>query len=303
MKFGITIPHYYQFPSKKAITEVAQKAEELGYDSIWVTDHIGIPKPYVARFGEVFYEPLMVLSYLTAVTGRVPLGTSVIILPYRNPLFLAKALATADQLSEGRILCGFAIGWCKEEFEALGVPFEKRASLSNEYLRILKEIWTNDDPQFQGKYFRFSNIKLLPRPVQKPYPPFWIGGKSEGAMQRAAEFADVWHPVFLTPSEARPRVLQFREIASKKGRDPEKIPVALRMHLQIHKKPEAHSGKYPLVGPLSQIIENIQKYREAGVDYLVLDLFYGIPELASETLDSTLATMEQVAREIRPRVS
>jgi probable F420-dependent oxidoreductase len=295
MKFGITIPHYHQFPSKKAITEVAQKAEELNFDSIWVTDHIGIPKPYIARFGEVFYEPLMVLSYLTAITHRIPLGTSVVILPYRNPLFLAKAIATADQLSDGRIICGFGVGWCKEEFDALGVPFEKRGSLSNESLQILKEIWTQEDPKFQGKYFRFSDIKFLPRPVQKPHPPIWIGGKSEGALRRAAEFGDVWHPTFLTPPEAKQMVQQFREIASKKGREAEKIPVALRAQLQIHRKPEPHSGKYPLVGPTSQIIENIHKYQEAGINYLVLDLFYGIPELASETLDSMLETMEQLA--------
>lgn len=171
MKFGITIPHYYQFPSKKAITEVARKAEELSYDSIWVTDHIGIPKPYVTRFGEVFYEPLMVLSYLTAVTQRISLGTSVIILPYRNPLFLAKAIATVDQLSEGRIICGFGVGWCEEEFDALGIPFKQRGFLSNEYLRILKEVWTKANPTFQGKYFQFSDIKFLPRPLQNPHPP------------------------------------------------------------------------------------------------------------------------------------
>lgn len=121
-------------------------------------------------------------------------------------------------------------------------------------------------------------------------------------MQRAAEFADVWHPVFLTPSEVKSTVQQFKEIVSKKGRDPEKISIALRIHLQIHKKSGTYSGKYPLVGPLSQIIENIQKYQKAGVNYLVLDLFYGIPELASETLESTLATMEQIAQEIRPQI-
>jgi len=302
MKFGMMVPHYHKFPSKKAITEVAEKAEELGYDSLWLADHIGVPPSTPTGLAEVFYEPLMVLSYLTAITNRVFLGTSVLILPYRNPLFLAKAIATADQLSNGRVILGCGIGWLKEEFEALGVPFKKRASLSNEYLRILKEVWTNDDPKFQGKYFRFSDVKFLPRPVQKPHPPIWIGGMSEGAMQRAAEFGDGWHPIYLTPSTAKPACQQFREMVLRKGRDPEKIPIVLRVALQIHKKPEPHSGKYPLVGPVSQILENIQKYREAGIDYLVFDLFRGGPELNSETLDGILVTMEEFARDIRPQI-
>lgn len=302
MKFGIMVPHYHKFPSKKVIAEVAKKAEELGYDSLWLADHIGIPQPSTSGVGEIFYEPLMVMSYLVAITSRISIGTSVLILPYRNPLFLAKALATADQLSEGRVICGFGVGWWKEEFDALGIPFEKRGSLSNEYLRILKEVWTNEDPKFQGKYFQFSNVKFLPRPVQKPHPPVWIGGTSEGAMQRAAEFGDAWHPTAMTPSEVKQASQRFRERVVKKGRDPEKIPIIPRVPLQVHKKPQPHSGKYPLVGSIFHIVENLQKYREAGIDYLVLDLFRG-NELDFETLDGMIATMEQLAQDIRPQIS
>jgi alkanesulfonate monooxygenase SsuD/methylene tetrahydromethanopterin reductase-like flavin-dependent oxidoreductase (luciferase family) len=126
MKFGINLPHFATFPSKAAILAVAKRAEELGYDSIWVTDHIGVPEPHIARFGAVFYEPLAVLAYVAAHTSKIRLGTSVLILPYRNPLFVAKAIATIDQLSDGRVIFGAGTGWCPEEFEALAVPFKER---------------------------------------------------------------------------------------------------------------------------------------------------------------------------------
>lgn len=302
MKFGINLPHFAAFPSKAAILAVAKRAEELGYDSIWVTDHIGVPEPYIARFGAVFYEPLAVLAYVAAHTSRIRLGTSVLILPYRNPLFVAKAIATIDQLSDGRIIFGAGTGWCPEEFEALAVPFKERGRRASEYLRIIKTLWTSDRPVFEGKHHRFSKISFLPRPKQEPHPPIWVGGKSEAAMRRAAAFADVWHPNFTTPEELANGVGQFRELCRAAGRDPDAVGVAPRVHLQIHATRQSHSGKYPLVGSAEWVQENVEAYRKAGATGLVMDTFYGVPELGGETLASVVTTLETFAREIRPAV-
>lgn len=302
MKFGITLPHYAGFPSPHAVVEVAQRAEALGYDAVWVTDHIGVPAPYVARFGATFYEPLMVLGWVAAHTTRIGIGTSVIILPYRNPLHVAKAIATADHLSGGRVLFGVGAGWCQEEFAALGVPFQERGARTNEYLRLIKTVWTEEAPRFEGRYHRFADISWLPRPVQRPHPPIWVGGKSEAAMRRAAAFADVWHPNFTTPEELANGVGQFRELCRAAGRDPDAVGVAPRVHLQIHATRQPHSGKYPLVGSAEWVRENVEAYRKAGATGLVMDTFYGVPELGGETLASVVTTLETFAREIRPAV-
>ncbi|MBI4240350.1 MAG: TIGR03619 family F420-dependent LLM class oxidoreductase [Candidatus Rokubacteria bacterium] len=303
MKFGINLPHFATFPSKDAILRVARRAEELGYDSIWVTDHIGVPEPYVPRFGAVFYEPLSILAYVAAHTSRIRLGTSVLILPYRNPLFVAKAIATIDQLSDGRVIFGVGTGWCQEEFEALSVPFRERGARATESLRIMKTIWTSDRPAFDGKYHRFSKVSFLPRPRQAPHPPIWVGGKSEGAMRRAAELGDGWHPNFSTPDELAVAIPTFQKFAREYGRDPSALTICLRGHVQIHDRREAWTEKYPMTASVDYIVKSLQRYREVGVSYMNLDLFYGLPELGRETLDSVLRTMERFQAEIAPQVA
>ncbi len=302
MNFGIILPHFATFPSKAATLAVARRAEELGYDSVWVTDHIGIPEQYVPRFGAVFYEPLTTLAYVAAHTSRIRLGTSVIILPYRNPLFVAKAIATLDQLSDGRVICGVGTGWCPEEFEALGVSFKERGARATEYLRIMKAIWSSDRPVFEGRYHKFSRISLLPRPKQEPHPPIWVGGKSEAAMRRAAELGNGWHPNFSSLDELAVTIPQFQKFAREKGRDPSTLTICLRGHVQIHDRNEAWSEKYPMTGSVAYIVENLRRYRAVGVSYVVIDLFYGLPELARETLDSVLLAIERFQAEIAPQV-
>ena len=303
MEFGINLPHFAAFPSKAAILGVAKKAEELGYDSIWVTDHIGVPEPHIARFGAVFYEPLAVLAYVAAHTSKIRLGTSVLILPYRNPLFVAKAIATIDQLSDGRVIFGAGTGWCPEEFEALAVPFKERGRRASEYLRIMKTLWTSDRPIFEGKYHRFSKISFLPRPKQEPHPPIWVGGKSEAGMRRAAEVGDGWHPNFSTPDELAVSIPQFLKLAREYGRDLSKLTICLRGHVQIHDRKEEWAEKYPMTGSVEYIVKNLKRNQEVGVNYMNLDLFYGLPELARETLDSVIRTMARFKSDIASQVA
>lgn len=297
MHFGLAAPHFRQVASVEALQRVAKEAEDMGYDSLWVTDHILLPKQYHERFGVEMLEMVPVLGYLAAVTRRVRLGTSVIILAHRNPIFMAKALATVDVLSGGRLIVGAAAGWCKEEFEFLGIPFEQRGDISDETLRIFKVLWTEDDPQFEGKFWRFSNTRAEPKPIQKPHPPIWVGGNSRRALRRAVELGDGWHPTRPTPQDiinARPLL---QRLAEQRGRRLDNFPIFVRQPLKFT---DAPSERHPLIGTVDSIRKGIEAFQKAGATGFMLDTFYSVPELANETLDSMLKTMERFAREVMP---
>ncbi len=205
MKFGVCIPHYGIPLDVDNLTNMAIKAEEMGFDSVWVTDHIIVPHEIPDRTDIVYrhdmLEPLSLLTHLGAVTKRVNIGTSVIILPYRNPVVLAKAIATADVLSKGRVIFGAAIGWMEGDFKALNAPFADRGVVSDEYLQLLRELWTNPTPNFQGEHFQISDVTFSPMPVQKPHPPIWVGGRSRRGVRRAVRYGDAWYPSQLPPAQ------------------------------------------------------------------------------------------------------
>lgn len=303
MRFGVILPHFAAgFASPPATLEVARAAEALGYDSAWVTDHVGIPARYEADFGRTLYDPLALLPWLAGHTTRIALGTSVLVLPYRDPLGVAKMVATADHLSGGRIVFGIGAGWCREEFEALGSTFAERGARTDEYVRIMKAVWTEERPRFEGRFYRFRDVSWLPRPLQRPHQPIWVGGKTEPALRRAVALGDVWHPYQLTPDEVAAGVTRLRALCEAAGRDPDTLEIAPRVPLQVHVTRRPHSGRHPLVGSAEWILESVLAYRRAGAAHVVLDTFFGIPEFAGETLAGVLQTLETFAREIRPAV-
>jgi len=302
MHLGVGLPHFGQVASAEAIVTVAQRAEALGFDSVWVTDHIVIPHSAIPRFGETFFELFATLAYVAGKTRRVRLGTSVIILPYRNPLFMAKALATIDVLSGGRLIVGAAVGWLAEEVEALGIPFKERGARSNEALKIMKLLWTEAEPQFEGRFFKFADIKAEPKPLQKPHPPIWIGGSSTAALKRAAEFAEAWHPTHRPIEEIAAGATQFKALAKARGRDPNTLQVIVRAPLRVVGNGKAQEPRPLLVGTPEQIVEGIAKYREAGVTGFMFDTFYGNPAVNDQDLPGVLATLEAFAQKVQPRL-
>ncbi len=302
MHFGVGLPHFRHEASPEAILKVARQAEALGFDSVWVSDHIVVPQSAIPRFGEVFFEPFTTLAYVAGKTGRIRLGTSVIILPYRNPLFMAKALATIDVLSGGRLIVGAAVGWLAEEFEALGIPFTERGARSDEALRVMRSLWTEAEPRFEGKFFRFAGIKAEPKPLQKPHPPIWIGGNSQAALRRAAEFADAWHPSHRPVEDIAAGAKQFKKLAKARGRDPKALQITARAPLRV-----VTTGKIPeprplLVGAPEQIVEDIARYKEAGVTGFMFDTYYGNPAVNGQDLNGVLTTLEAFAQKVRPRL-
>ena len=207
MKIGISIPHSGFLTERNNISSIASKADTLGFNFLTVSDHIVIPRfvdsnmPYASdgKFdpGDGFcYDPLTLLSFLSAVTENIRLVPSVMVVPYRNPIYVAKMISTIDVLSSGRVTLGCGVGWLKEEFMLLNSEsFHSRGVVTNEYIQAMIELWTQSDPSFNGKYIEFSKVLFNPKPMQKPYPPIWIGGESKAAIKRAAKLGNGWFPL------------------------------------------------------------------------------------------------------------
>ncbi len=204
MKLGFCLPHYGRPIEPSRLIQLAARAEEVGLDSVWVTDHVVVPRDVSLIYRDNMLDPLAVLPWLAGVTERIALGTSVIVLPYRSPLPVAKLLASVDVLSGGRLIVGVAVGWLEGEFEALGVPFRERGRRTDEAIELFREVWTQEHPEIKTARHRLTGLKVSPLPLQKPRPPILVGGSSEAALRRAARLGDGWHASSVPPSVFRP---------------------------------------------------------------------------------------------------
>jgi probable F420-dependent oxidoreductase len=286
-----------------------------------VSDHVVIPTrtsaPYpYSRSGQFpggahqdYQEPLALMAWLLGQTKHVRVGVTVLVIPYRNPVVTAKQIATMDVLSGGRVIVGAGVGWWPEEFEALAAPpFAERGAVTDEYLRLMKVLWTEEDPRFTGKYYRIGDVIVAPKPVQKPHPPIWIGGHTPRAIRRAAELGDAWHPIGLRetislgPDELAASVQELRDAARGAGRDPSAVRVALRVPLDLWsarrsgRSAGADRSPRPLAGPPTKVAADLRAYERAGVDTFVFDL-------PPTDLESMLDTMTRFATEVRPKVA
>ena len=249
------------------VVDLAVRAEELGYESVWASEHVFNVSYVYDRIGNrPYYEPLTMLTYVAANTTSIGLGTSVLVLPYHNPIRLAKVAATLDVLSKGRLMLGVGVGVIEEELEAMGSPFADRGAISDEAIEVMKEIWTKEDPSFQGKYHRFSGMKFTPKPVQKPHIPIVIGGTSRAAIRRAARSGTTWHPTALAPEALAEGMDYLKEQAVKAGRDPSEISVSVSAAIgSTH-----NHNRYSLGEEPEEILERSQKYQEMGLERLLV---------------------------------
>jgi probable F420-dependent oxidoreductase len=274
-------------------------------DHVIVPQDISVPYPYTVdgKYPGTGYhlETLMTMGFLAGATKRIRFVTSVMILPYRNPIVTAKMLASLDVLSGGRIIVGAGVGWMKEEFENLQAPaYKERGKVTDEYIKAFRELWSSDKPTFNGKHCRFSNIVFLPKPVQKPGIPIWIGGHSKQALRRAGELGDGWHPIGgvptipLEPEDVKKDFATLAEYARKAGRDPKAIRVALKGSLFDREK-KIDDRRRRFMGSAEEIAGDIRDYRDAGVDTMIFDV-------RRPSIDETLERMEWMAKEVFPRV-
>lgn len=299
MKFGVTIPNNWGVTDPQQVLRMGPLAEELHYDSIWVMDHL-FNNGYIRERldDKPYYHPLATLSYLAATTTRVALGTSVLVLPYHNPVELAKYTATLDHMSGGRVILGVGVGAMTEEFEALGVPFRQRGALTNECIAVMKELWTNPDPSYQSSRWNFANLKFSPKPLQQPYVPLWIGGSSPGALKRAATMGDGWHPTGMSPEDFSTGRHTVCQMAAAAGRDPKALTFSMRIEVEAHGRASSQraENRARLLGDnVEQMIASLNAYQRVGVDHVVLALNTGdIPRITE--------LMEVISQKVIPQV-
>jgi probable F420-dependent oxidoreductase len=289
MQIGISLQNNWGIDDVQAIVQLASEAEALGFASIWVHDHVFNAAHVFHRIGDKpYYEPLTLLSYVAARTQRVGLGTSVLVLPYHNPIRLAKTAATLDVLSGGRLILGVGVGAVASESEAMGSPFAERGAITDEAIAIMKELWTQDLPSFGGKYHRFSGMPFSPKPRQQPHMPLLIGGNSRAAIRRAARLGNGWHPLALAPEALTQGMRYLQEQAQSAGRDMAEIPVSISIPLGPSNARRVALGIQP-----REIVRNIEAYARLGVQTLVIPGY-------TANLTEVLSAMDMLAREVLP---
>src|SRR5262245_18227674 len=293
MEFGVSLPSRGPLAKPEIVLKIAAKAEALRYASVFVSDHIVLPVssarsvyPYSPSrqlpggANQDYLEPLCMLAYLAQATTKVRLGTSVLVVPYRNPLTTAKMLATIDVLSRGRVILGAGVGWLREEFEAVAAPpFEERGRVTDEYLRLMRATWTTDPVAFDGRFFTVRDVHALPKPVQRGGIPIWIGGHTDSALRRTGMLGDAWHPIgmrppaMMLPDEYTAKAKQIASYAQQAGRDHRSIALTFRAPMEVRSAREkAPGGDRPLFqGTAAEVIADVRRYQAIGVSHMVFD--------------------------------
>ncbi len=315
MHFGVALPGRGPLARPDVLVKLAQRADALRYSSVFVTDHVVIPTTYGSTYPysptgkaagdwtQGYLEPLALMSFLAGATSGVRLGTSVLVVPYRNPVVTAKMLATLDVMSGGRVILGAGVGWLREEFEALAAPpFDERGRVTDEYLRLMRECWTREPVAWQGSHYRMASVSVLPKPSQGAIP-IWVGGHTIAALRRVGELADGWHPIGHRPparldaAEYAEKVAVIHGWAVKAGRDPKDITLSFRAPLDLAPRRAKPSGgdRVPFRGTTAEVIQDIKAYQAVGVSHFVFDL-------TPSDLRGQLAMMERFAEDVRPAV-
>jgi probable F420-dependent oxidoreductase len=315
MDVGLTIPTRGPLATRDAIETLVRRAEELGFAHLSVSDHLVVPRSIESRYpysasgawpgaasGECL-EQFTLLAHLAAISSKPRLITAVAVIPYRGAVHTAKIAATIDVLSQGRMVLGAGAGWLKEELEALGAPpFEERGRVTDEYLQAFKILWTEDDPRFAGRHVQFANISFLPKPVQKPHLPIWVGGESPPAVRRTVRYGDAWFPIGNNPrhpldtaARLAAGIEHLHQVAEQNGRDPSSIGLAYYAGWFDETRTIQHEDgqRHLLTGSPGQIAEDIDALSELGVRDLVLNF-------QRDTLERSLASMQHFTDEIRP---
>ena len=272
MKVGVNLINFGPGVSPASMKSWATLSEALGYHIIMTSDHIAITPDVQSRYPAPFYEPLSLLGWLAGVTTKIEIGTTVIIVPYRNPLELAKATANVDQLSDGRFILGVGIGWAQEEFHVLNAAYKSRGAVTNEYLAAVKLLWTQDVASYNGKFISFDYVHTAPRPIQTPHPPIWVGGPSDAAMRRTVRYGDAWHPIRIQMDWFKNTgIPRLKEISDEEAKSvPELCP---RIRLRLTDSPVTGSDRVVGEGDIDQVHRDLAELENLGCSYVILDTY------------------------------
>jgi probable F420-dependent oxidoreductase len=270
MQLHIAIPNFGRGSSVEAMTEIAQEAEELGFDGIATTDHLLVPRGQPERYERIF-DALVTLGYLAAHTKRVKLITSVIVLFMRNPFVVAKQAATVDQLSGGRLVLGLGVGWQEQEFANVHMEFRRRGSRMDEALQLFRHLFSGTSEPFQGRYFSYDDGVFDPLPLQRDRLPIMLGGNSDAAVRRAAQSAELWESTGVDPETWRGSAARLREWSGDR-----QVEAGARINL---------------TGSAAEMLEQVKRWRDAGAQHLMLGLGF---------TDGFVDRMRTFAREVKP---
>ena len=316
MQIGFTAPTTGSLIEPDSLRRIITEGEALGFDYATVSDHIMVPRNLDSKYpytdsGEfpagttaAWLEQLTTTAYIAALTSRLRFVMSVMVVPHRPTVLTAKILSTIDYLSKGRLTLGIGVGWCREEFEAIAAaPFDDRGHVTDEWMMACKELWSNDEPRFDGKYVKFSDVVFTPKPVQQPIP-IWVGGESAPALRRTVRYADCWYPVGTNPqfpmntlSRFKAGLARFRGFAERGGRDPATVKVALRVLNGPSARPRRTiEGEGEMfTGGTVDYLADLKALAELGVD--AVDV-----RLTAATLGATLDNMQRFHDEVLTKV-
>lgn len=308
MEFGFTIP---KSTDGDGLCRFAAAVEELGFGSVWVADHVVLPSaetnlyPYTedgrftARPDDPQLDVFVTLSYIASSTSAIKVGTTVAIVPYRNPIVQAKMFSTLDTLTNGRAVCGIGVGWWKEEFDALGVSHADRGRITDEYLEVFRILWNEESPEFHGRFYDFSGVKFAPKPVQSPDIPIWVGGHTRRAARRVVRHGDAWHPTRQTPEYVASMVEYIKAYAQEQERDFEELTISLKRSLHFTDVGFGESAgirsKAAVIAPTQGVIDDVRHCEELGIQQLTFDF-------RSKDITQCIRTMEHFADKVVPRV-
>ena len=302
MRFGFALPQVGSVVGPEALLSVAKRAEDLGFDSLWVLDRILWPvnprAPYPIGDGSLpvqyknVLDPVETLTFAAAHTSRIALATGVLNLPWYNPVLLARRLTTLDVLSRGRLRVGFGIGWSPDEYEAAGTGWEDRGKRADEAIRVIKKIWTTDPVEFQGKHYRIAKSFIGPKPVQKPHPPIYMAAFTPSAMKRVAAEADAWLPVGIPLSGVGAMFDGIKKMAKDAGRDPSRLELILTAGVEIHERP-IEKERAEFTGSLEQIADDFATAQKLGAAEITTYAQF-LP--AGETAEGLITRMEDLWR-------
>ncbi len=308
MQFGVFLPISGRATGPDALMEAARSAEAQGFDAVWSADRVVTPwqistsYPYSENHEFIvppdrpFLDSLTCLAFLAGCTEKIMLGVSVLVLPYRHPLYWTRVAVSIERLSRGRLIMGVGVGWMEEEFAALGVSFQDRGRMVDEQLQILSKLWTEEHVDFDGQFYRFHDLAFYPKPIQQPRIPIWIGGEGFAAQRRTARYGDAWFPYFveITAREVRAGFDTVLRLAAEAGRDPSQIRLACCRQIEVTRDAVPQDTRH-LRGTPEQLVEALAEYREIGVDHLALQFM--VPRWPDR-----VEQIERFAREVMPHL-
>jgi len=283
VQYGVHLPQLGRTADRKTLIEWAEEADRLGLHSGWVSDHVAWPReieskyPYTddgsfpGGFDMPWLDPLGTLMFVAARTERLKLGTTVLILGYRPPVLTAKFWASLDVLSEGRTLLGVGVGWMKEEFDVLGMPFDHRGARGDEQLEVFDRLFSTANPAFDGRFYQFPEIGFSPKPVQSPVP-IWVGGNSDAAFRRTARYGHCFHAAFQKRATVVEEWAAVRAACEAIGRDPDEVELSIRLYLDPEARMEPAKS---IQGSADQMAATVGEWAAIGVDHILVDVVAG----------------------------